>query len=220
MTRLKSIVEVALASIVLLSIGGCQSPGGGLIHHPVELKEPEVFVSPIAQYYDRPRLAILYFFAPPYARGAVDVVTTAYTQALVRSGLFRQVAVLKQTAPEDMSVLDVSSVSAQDYDLVLRGKIDYLLAGTGASRNELAAEVQLVAVSPPTLRWYVKQQAASVPGSDTDLIWSTIPGQPAVSYQVLAESLAKQFAELIIPSGNDTQPVPVKSPLSGSKAPQ
>jgi hypothetical protein len=211
------IIRLALMGAVLSGLEGCQSVGNKLVHHSVAAKEPEVLVRPLRPCYERPRLAIYYFFSPPYAAGAVDVLTTAYSQELVRSGLFRQVAVVRQVTPENMDVLDISRADIRDFDLVLRAKIVYLLAGTGASTTELAVEVQMVDVSPQMLRWYVKQRAVSEPGPDIDLIWGTIEGKPAVPYRVLAEALAKQFTRIITPSDKESQDIPVKSPSKDGK---
>lgn len=75
----------------------------------------------------------------------------------------------------------------------------YMMDGTGAMPTELDIRTRILDARTGKALWDVKQCARSQPGADIDLNWTTVIGQPAQRCLVLADSLALQFAEFLVP---------------------
>lgn len=167
----------------------------------------QIYVHPAFGTAQRAKLAVLPFSAPPYAVDTANVVTETYYQELLRNGGFRQVTLVREL-PHTQRHLPPWQV-LKDFDLVMQGEVVYVLSGTGSSPTQLQVEVRIVDVSRGTMAWYLRQQCVSQPGQDVDLIWNTIPGEPARAYQDMAAVLARKFVQIIatMPENNpDARP--------------
>jgi hypothetical protein len=213
MRRLSSVWRSVFMVGVLMLHAGCLSVPISKLTEPRNSSEAQVFLKPAFVSHQRTKLAIYPFSHPQYAPGTGHVVTHEFYQELLRSGLYRQVALSSQIPGDPKNSL--ISTELKDYDLVMRGKIVHLLAGSGNTPSQLTVEIQIMTVYSGTLVWFVRLDANSETGEDIDLVWRTYPGQSVQPYQALARALAQQLVKVMTPPPEtDTQGAPVKSPLS------
>jgi hypothetical protein len=210
MTRPLSLAGLFLALWVLLTASGCATTVRDQWAHAVTSDAAEIFMRPAFGTEQRARLAILPFKAPAYAAGAANLVTESYFQELLRGGTFRHVTLIRDLPPGANGVIPWEQL--QDYDLVLQGEILYLMAGTGSMPTQLRVEVRIIDVSRRTLAWYLRQQSSSRPGEDLNLIWRTVPGEPARPYQEMATVLGRQLAQLLVPPDPSLEAKPGVAP--------
>jgi hypothetical protein len=210
MTRHQSLAGCFAALWVLLTASGCATTVRDQLAHAVTSEAAEIYVRPAFGTDQRSRLAILPFKAPAYAAGAANPVTESYFQELLRGGIFRQVTLVRDVPPGSNGAIPWEQL--RDYDLVLQGEILYLMAGTGSMPTQLQVEVRIIDVSRRTLAWYLRQQSSSQPGQDLNLIWRTVPGEPARPYQAMATVLAQQLAQILIPPETNREAKPAAAP--------
>ncbi len=163
-------------------------------YKPIDMQEAEAVVRPSVPRDGPGRLGIIPFGGPSYARNTGMNVTVAYYRELLRNGLFSQITLL-QEVPQD----GPPWAYLKGFDMVLMGKVAYLLAATGDTPTQLTVEVQLMDVPTQQVIWYVRQNASSQAAQDLDLIWYTVPGERAQPYQVIASALGRQLSSLITP---------------------
>ena len=198
---------------MLMIQAGCASTPFSMLTAPRTSMEAQVFLKPAFISHQRPKLVIYPFTHPQYAPGTGHVVTHEFYQELLRSGLYRQIALSSQVPSHSRETSNTTELN--NYDLAMRGKIVHLLAGSGNTPSQLTVEVQIMTVSTGTLVWFVRLDATSETGADVDLVWHTYEGQGAQPYQALARALAQQLVKIMTPPVEpETQTVPVKSPLS------
>lgn len=213
MYRLHFSWNLLLLAVILPVQTGCLATPMSMLTQPRNTMETQVFLKPPFISHDRSRLLIYPFTHPMYAPRTGSIVTREFYQELMRSGLFRQIALSNQLQHDPGDLLVATELT--DYDLALRGKIVHLLAGSGNTPSQLTVEIQIMTVSTGFLVWFVRLDATSETGADVDLVWHTYEGQGAQSYQVLARALAQQLVKVMTPPPEPpTQPLPVKSPLS------
>jgi hypothetical protein len=206
----------------LLGLCACASSGAVAGWTPALHCEPaEVYLRPAFPTYQWPAMSVIPFTSPEYAPNAGVVVAQAYYQELLRSGVFSHLQWLPQ-APQAAADAGLQGVT-DGGELVLRGQVLYLLAGSGTAPSRLRVETQVIDVTRHTVLWLVRQEAASEPGEETNLIWTTLPGRSAQPYSALAEALARQWAAVIAPPaeqlppgspGNPPLPAPTGTPAS------
>ena len=213
MRQISSGWRLALIVGLLLLQAGCLSTPINKLTEPRNSTEAQVFLKPAFLSHQRTKLAIYPFSHPQYAPGTGNVVTREFYQELLRSGLYRQVAMSNQIPGDPKNIL--ISTELKDYDSVMRGKIVHLLAGSGNTPSQLTVEIQIMTVNSGALVWFVRLDANSETGEDIDLVWHTYPGQGVQPYQALARALAQELVKVMTPPPEpETQSVPVKSPLS------
>ncbi len=188
-------LATALGIALLMLACGCTSAVRTQLAQATTADTFEVYVQPPFGMPQRTKLAVLPFRAPPYADQAANVVTEAYYQELLRDGGFQQVSLLRELPFVQRQMPPWQAL--KDFDFVLQGEILYVLSGIGSSPTQLQVEVRIVDVSRGTMVSYLRQQCVSQPGKDVDLIWSTVPGEPARPYQEMAAVLARRFVQLI-----------------------
>ncbi len=201
---------MVMAGILLLQ-AGCVSTPMSMLTEPRNFMQVQVFLKPPVANHQRPKLVIYPFTHPQYAPGTGNRVTHEFYQELLRSGLYRQIALSSQLSsdPKEISI----STELKDYDLAMRGKIVHLLAGSGITSSQLTVEIQIMTVYSGALVWFVRLDATSETGTDIDLVWHTYSGQNAQPYQALARALAQQLVKVMTPPPEpETQSVPMKSP--------
>jgi hypothetical protein len=201
---------MVMASILLLQTG-CASTPMSMLTEPRNSLQTQVFLRPPIADYQRPKLVIYPFTHPQYAPGTGNRVTHEFYQELLRSGLYRQIALSSQLPSDPKETL--ISMELKDYDLAMRGKIVHLLAGSGITPSQLTVEIQIMTVNTGVLVWFVRLDATSETGADVDLVWHTFAGQNAQPYQALARAAAQQLVKVMTPPPEpETQSVPMKSP--------
>jgi hypothetical protein len=210
MVPLHRATVAVLALAALLAAVACTTTVRGQLAGAVTSDAAEIFVRPAFGADQRARLAILPFKAPPYAAGAVNVVTESYFQELLRGGAFREVTLLREAPPGAQDGIPWDRL--KDCDLVLQGEILHLLAGSGSMPTQLKLEIRIIDVSRRTLAWYLRQQSTSQPGQDVNLVWSTVPGEPARPYQQMAAALGRQLAQILTPPAGSAAPRPGMPP--------
>jgi len=198
---------------LLMILAGCLSAPMSKLTESRNFTEAQVFLKPAFMTNQQGKLVIYPFSHPYYAPGTGHVITHAFYQELLRSGLYQQIVLSKQISTEPKETL--ISTELKDFDLAMRGKIVHLLAGSGNMPSQLTVEIQIMNVISGVLVWFVRLDATSETGESVDLVWSTFPGQGSQPYQALARALAQQLVRLMIPPPEGQTPVtPPKSPLS------
>jgi hypothetical protein len=188
-------LTAALVLTLLIAGAGCGSTLRSHLPQATTNDTAEIYLQPAFGIPQHANLAVLPFKAPPYAVDAANVVTEAYYQEILRSGGFRQVTLVRELPPAQRHLPPWQVL--KDFDLVLQGEVVYVLSGTGSTPTQLQVEIRMVDVSRGTMAWYLRQQCVSRPGQEVDLIWSTVPAQPATAYQNLAIILARKFVQII-----------------------
>lgn len=202
---------------MLLLQAGCLSTPLNRLTEPRNSTETQVFLKPAFLSHQRTKLVIYPFTHPQYAPGTGSAVTREFYQELLRSGLYRQVVLSNQIPGDPKNVL--ASSELKDYDLVMRGKIVHILAGSGNTPSQLTVEIQIMTVFSGTLVWFVRLEGTSETGDDIDLVWHTYTGQGAYPYQSLARALAQQLVKAMTPPPEPaTQGGTVKSPLGKERS--
>jgi hypothetical protein len=188
-------LTAALVLTLLVAGAGCGSTLRSHLPQATTDDTAEIYLQPAFGMPQHANLAVLPFKAPPYAVDAANVVTEAYYQEILRTGGFRQVTLVRELPPAQRHLPPWQVL--KDFDLVLQGEVVYVLSGTGSSPTQLQVEIRMVDVSRGTMAWYLRQQCVSRPGQEVDLIWSTVPAQPATAYQNMAIILARKFVQII-----------------------
>ena len=80
----------------------------------------------------------------------------------------------------------------------MRPSLLYMMDGTGAMPTELVVRTRILDARTGQALWDIKQNALSTPGYDIDLTWNTITGDPAQRRRVMADCLARRFAEYLV----------------------
>jgi hypothetical protein len=204
--------ELIFAVSLIVIAGGCSTFSGEALPPAVQVVPAEVYVRPLVEADPRSRLAVFLFRSPHYAPGAELPVTEAYFRELLRQGFFSQVTLIPDHAPDWKGRALPASLNG--FDLLLTGEIAYLLAGSGGAPSHLMIEVQMIDLSRRALIWYSRQQAYSSSTPEVDLIWHTLPGEPAQPYQTLAAVLAQQLVDAMKPSGMDRHSQDAQGPAT------
>jgi hypothetical protein len=201
---------IVMAGVLLFQMG-CASTPMSMLTETRNSMQAQVFLRPPSASHQRAKLVIYPFTHPQYAPGTGNAVTHEFYQELLRSGLYRQIALSSQLPSDPKEIL--ISTELKDYDLAMRGKIVHLLAGSGITPSQLTVEIQIMTVHTGALVWFVRLDATSETGADVDLVWHTYSGQNAQPYQALARALAQQLVKVMTPPPEpETQSVPMKSP--------
>jgi len=116
----------------------------------------------------------------------------AYCEALLAAGMFGGVSV-----PADGGLEEATASAPAGADLVVRGKVVQLVAGSGALSEHVDLHVWVTEVRTGTVLWWVEQSAFSAPRPDVDFFWNVLPGGGAASYVRLTRVLADQFVDLL-----------------------
>ena len=188
-----------LLVLFLGTASGCATSIKGGTSRPV-LSEPlDIMVRSDVEKYATARLGIFPFQAPPPLEGAVQEVTEAYRNEMVRGGVFRQVTMFPRRVAADEDAVWVGR--REGCELVMLGSIRSLVDGTGALPTQLNTEIRILDVRTGREVWSVVQRASSNPGPDVDLYWTTFVGAPAQRYRQMARTLAGQFLKFLMESG-------------------
>lgn len=182
-------------SIVFLIFGvltGCATSMRAESDRPVLCAPLEILIEANPLVFQRAKLAVLPFETPDYAPGAGMGAAEAYVQELLRTAAFAQSIVVPYHVKSDEEA--VLSARRDGFDLVMRSSILYLLDGSGALPTHLETSIRVLDVRSAKTLWYLKQKAYSEPGPDVDLFWTTLSGNPAQRYEMLAKALAEQFS--------------------------
>ncbi len=161
-------------------------------NRPVLCEPIEVLIHADPLVFRRAKLAVLPFDAPDYAAGVGTRIAAIYVQELLRRGAFAQPMAMPYSAGSDEEAILMAR--RENFDLVMRSQIEYLLDGSGAMPTHLDTNVRILDVRSGRTLWSLKQKAFSEPGPDVDLFWTTFSGSPAQRYELLSKALAEQFS--------------------------
>jgi hypothetical protein len=142
-------------------------------------------------------LCIFPFSAPPEMADASCSLTSAFQARLTQKRPFREAAIVRHEVKSDDEALWYAR--SEGYALAMRPVLLYMMDGTGAMPTKLDIRTRILDARTGKVLWDVKQCALSEPGPDIDLTWNTVVGQPAQRCQVMADDLACQFAQFLVP---------------------
>lgn len=141
----------------------------------------------------RSKLGVLTFTGPSYAANAKETLSRHYFEKLLEDGPFQQTLLLLQEPRSDEEALQIGR--DLQCEAVLIGVIDYLLDSSGASPTAIELHIRILEVQTGLVLSYFRQRAQSQPGSDVDLFWNVVHGDPSVRFHGLARRLAEQAAQ-------------------------
>ncbi|MBC7357765.1 MAG: hypothetical protein H5U10_04410 [Desulfacinum sp.] len=177
--------------LVVAACGGCASVSTTSRSGSVELAPPRVIAWQCPAPHRHRRAAVAAFEVPKGMERAALEMARIYSAILAAEGTFGQVMVLAEGGgPAGSSVPD-------GVDLLVRGKVERFVAGSGALSEHVDVQVWVKDMRTGSVLWWMEQSALSKPRRDLDLFWNVIPGGGAASYQRLTQALARQFAELL-----------------------
>jgi hypothetical protein len=169
----------------------------------------EVFVQAAIEQHAMDSICLLPFISPPEMALASSSLTTAFGSYLTQRRLFREVRVLSDQVNSDSDA--IWRARREGCALVMRPCLVYMMDGTGALPTELVVRTRILDSRTGAVLWDVKQRGISEPGSDVDLTWNTLKGDPAQRCSVLANCLARRFAEYL------AAPMEKETGFTGSK---
>jgi hypothetical protein len=143
------------------------------------------------------KICILQFSAPPEMVDATGVLTSAFQARLTQRRPFREAVMMRDAVKSDAEALWYAR--NQGCELAMVPVLIYMMDGTGAMPTELDIRIRILDTRTGKILWDVKQCAVSEPGTDLDLSWYTIVGQPARRCHTMADVLAQQFANFLVP---------------------
>ncbi len=183
------VVVVALTAVS----AGCMFPevGKRVLYRPVNVTAPEIMVDP-GMGVLHGKLAVPLFTVPRYAEVAGNVIAASYCREMMKTGLFSGVNFLENTLQENSAPSGM-----KNYDFVLLGRVQYILAGSGDTPSQLTIEVQIYDTAGQRVVCDVRQSASSLPSEPADIVWYTVGQERAMPYQALSEALAKHFANVL-----------------------
>lgn len=141
----------------------------------------------------RGKLGVLSFTGPSYVGDQKEKLSTIYFEKLLQNGPFRETLLLRREPKSDEDALRLGRELS--CDTVLMGTIDYALDSSGATPTALEVHIRILEINTGLVLGYFRQRAHSLPGSDVDLYWKVIHGDPSARIHVLAEGLAKQASQ-------------------------
>jgi TolB-like protein len=174
-------------------------------HARIVVQEPHVAVNAATWLYQGLSLALFPFEAPAHLRGVTETVTRAYFRELLKASVFRSIEVMEEVSPSVGRALALTRW--REREAFLLGTVSHVLDGSRGQPTHLRIHIRLLDARTGETLWDLEQQAHSQPGRDVDLFWSTLPGESAAGYEVPAQHLAAQLAELFI-LGNRPPPGP------------
>lgn len=161
---------------------------------PVEASM-EVFVQAAIEQHAMDSICLFPFISPPEMARASSSLTTAFGSYLTQRHPFGNVRVLSDQVDSDSDAIWYAR--REGCTLVMRPCLVYMMDGTGALPTELVLRTRILDARTGAVLWDVKQRGISEPGSDVDLTWNTRKGDPAQRCSVLADCLARRFAEYL-----------------------
>jgi hypothetical protein len=179
---------------------GCVSELKATSSRPVDATM-EIISQALIEQHAMDTLCLLAFNSPPEMAAAVPFLTSTFQSRLVQRRVFRQIKVLPYVAWSDAEALWYARYAG--CNLVMCPALLYMLDGTGGMPTELVVRIRILDATTGGVLWDVKQHGVSEPGPDIGLEWSTIQGEPAQRCRVLADCLARGFAEYLVQTESD-----------------
>ncbi|MFZ2448142.1 MAG: hypothetical protein WAW37_17430 [Syntrophobacteraceae bacterium] len=185
-----------LAVIALSGANGCYySQVKAVSTRPVE-GGMEVIVHSAIERHLMDTIGVFPFDSPPETNGVSEKVTAAYEAQLIRMRPFREVRPIRYAVKSDAEALWYGRNAG--CDLVMASSISYAMDGSGTMPTRLTIRNRILDARTGMVLWDIKQKAFSNPGADIDLCWTTVSGQPAQRLEELGDTLARQFAGLLV----------------------
>jgi hypothetical protein len=191
------VLGVLVLLLAISSSGGCIATRlKAASSRAVEMKM-DVFVHSEIGAHVMDNICIFPFSSPPEMAEASCSLTSAFQARLLQRHPFRETMVLRHEVKSDAEALWYAR--SEGCALAMIPALLYMMDGTGAMPTELDIRTRILDARTGKVLWDVKQCARSQPGADIDLTWNTVIGQPAQRCQVMADGLAQQFAESLVP---------------------
>jgi hypothetical protein len=190
-------VPAVTVLLLALSAGGCistQLKAG--TSRPVESKM-DIFVHSEIGPHMMDTLCIFPFSAPAEMAEASCAITLAFQARLIQRRPFREARVLNHVVKSDAEALWYAR--NEGCELAMVPVLIYMMDGTGAMPTTLDIRTRILDARTGKVLWDVKQHGWSEPGPDIDLTWNTIVGEPAKRVLSIADCLAVQLANFLIP---------------------
>lgn len=181
--------------LVCLTFSGCISMLN--VHSPamITVRPVDVFVQSSPLLNPSRTMGITLFAGPSHFPEAGAEVATIVQQELLKRSVFRQTLIIPRTVQSSEEAIYWSQ--KEGCDLVMVAGIPYVFDGSGRLTTHLTLQVEIWDVRTSNRLWYFQQEAFSTPGADADFYWTTIAGDSAVRYTVLARELGAQMADLL-----------------------
>jgi hypothetical protein len=179
-----------------ISLVNVDSPGTITVS-PMDVHvESDPFRNPVK------KLGITQFSEPSYLPGAGREVAAIFQQEFLKKSVFRQTVLISRVVKSREEAIYWGW--KENCDLVMFADIPYVFDGSGNQATQLKLDVEIWDVRSGRQLWYFQQNACSLPGPDVDFYWTTVAGEPAARYKVLARQLGGQAAEVLTPPDNST----------------
>ena len=181
--------------LISLTLSSCISMLN--VHSPamITVRPVDVFVQSSPLLNPSRTMGITLFASPSYFQAAGTEVSTIVQQELLKRSVFRQTLIIPRTVQSGEE--GVYWGQKEGCDLVMLAGIPDVFDGSGNLTTRLTLQVEIWDVRTSSRLWYFQQEAFSSPGADVDFYWTTIAGDSAVRYKVLARELGTQMADLL-----------------------
>lgn len=189
----RSLLWIGCALLLSTGLSGCMLKNRVLAQRSVMIAPIEVVAERDLTAARGSRLGVLVFSGPGHVGQSNEMFARIYFEKLLEGGPFRETLLVHQ---EPKGVKDALLIGIQaQCDAVLVGDIDTLVDSSGATPTALEMNLRVLQTETGILLAYYRQRAQSLPGTDVDLYWRVITGDPAVRTRGLAELLAEQAAQ-------------------------
>ena len=179
-----------------ISLVNVDSPGTITVSPMDVYVESDPFRNPLK------KLGITQFSEPSYLPGAGREVAAIFQQEFLKKSVFRQTVLIPRVVKSREEAIYWGE--KENCDLVMCADIPYVFDGSGNQATQLKLDVEIWDVRSGRQLWYFQQNACSLPGPDVDFYWTTVAGEPAARYKVLARQLGGQAAEVLTPPDDST----------------
>jgi hypothetical protein len=194
---------IAILLAVCIAAGCISSQMKATSDRPVDASM-EIFARASIEQHAMDTICVLHFSTPPEMEATSASLTAAFQSMLEQRCVFRQIKVLPYEVKSDSEALWYARY--EGCTLVMCPVLIYMMDGTGNVPTKLVVRTRILDARTGGVLWDVKQNGFSEPGRDIDLTWNTISGEPAQRCHVLADCLARRFAEYLVqPQSNQAQ---------------
>ncbi|MBU0481887.1 MAG: hypothetical protein KKG47_12380 [Proteobacteria bacterium] len=147
--------EIATVLLLILLLSGC-SAAMGRVSRDSGRQAPVVYVHPLQNVYGRASLAVLPFQVPEGREGAFsDQVAALFRDVLLGKRSFPLVKLVDQEYGDPVEAAAIGRKAG--VDLVLAGRVNYVVSGTELGGAGVDVSIRLINTSTGNTVWYIRQ---------------------------------------------------------------
>ena len=187
--------RMAWFAVLMFLLAGCTYQRQAEIPPP-GLPE-QIYVSPQFNEYRQARVGVFTFSALSYAPGMGKAAAESIYRELLKKRVFSNVtdeAAFSNTY--EVSIIDLAR--SKGYDIAITVELLYYFNGSTSQPSRVAERIKVVHVPTNEILWYAAAIEVSPPAPDTDYIFLTGMGYPALPNTLLLQRNAEKFCNMLL----------------------